>query len=675
MLHRIYIFSVFLLSLLALPTIRDAFSRDPVVQSINESSTHVVYDDSLSQHWENWSWNSEIQFDLGESPHKGSRTIQWRSYNWGGLYLHVKNNESLNPELYESLEFSLKGAQDNHALTFILYDENNQPMGTARPLTDLGGAIPNGNWKSYSLPLTTINPDNKKIKGIVLQSTKGEDQRIFVDEVRFTPKQNKSNEVTQSASKLPIYTDTLDKNWENWSWDSTIVFNESFKVDSGTHSLAYTPHRPWAGLFLHAKQPVDTSSYKYLSFAVYASGNDQEFSLALLDAHNNTLQSPQPLSKLGNTLQHNEWTHYTIPLSTLGADKKQIGGIIIQESKGSTQPIIYIDTLSLTADTSTNLKSPTTPSLTPTLSLSPTITATPTITPTPQARTTTGNPFASRRLYVTTENNAKRTADEWRSQGRTSDADALSKISQNPTAMWAVGGDAYSRINEYVTQAYSANALPVIVAYNIPGRDCGQYSQGGSTYEGYKSWIQSIANAIGDRHAAVILEPDALGLDCLQNENTYSLLQYAVETLESKPNTSVYIEAATWVSADTMASRLLKAGIEKAQGFAINTSGYNTTNAMVNFGNTVSAKVGKNFVIDTSRNGNGPYDSSQHEPWCNPPDRALGPRPTAQTGHANVDAYLWIKVPGESDGTCRGGPSAGSWWAEYALGLSQRASY
>ncbi len=59
--------------------------------------------------------------------------------------------------------------------------------------------------------------------------------------------------------------------------------------------------------------------------------------------------------------------------------------------------------------------------------------------------------------------------------------------------------------------------------------------------------------------------------------------------------------------------------------------------------------------------------------WCNPPGRALGATPrTSLTADPSVDAYLWIKRPGESDGPCDGGPSAGTFWADYALGLAQR---
>jgi endoglucanase len=77
-------------------------------------------------------------------------------------------------------------------------------------------------------------------------------------------------------------------------------------------------------------------------------------------------------------------------------------------------------------------------------------------------------------------------------------------------------------------------------------------------------------------------------------------------------------------------------------------------------------------VIDTSRNGRGPAADGD---WCNPLGRALGARPTAATGVWRQDASLWVKHPGESDGPCHGGPAAGQWWPDYALGLAQRAAW
>lgn len=99
------------------------------------------------------------------------------------------------------------------------------------------------------------------------------------------------------------------------------------------------------------------------------------------------------------------------------------------------------------------------------------------------------------------------------------------------------------------------------------------------------------------------------------------------------------------------------------------------------------------FVVDTSRDGLGPWQTTVAYPdkqdWCNPPGRGVGPQPTANTGNALVDAFLWVKVPGESDGSCNRGisgsttdpewggivdPAAGVWFPDQALQLAQLAS-
>lgn len=43
------------------------------------------------------------------------------------------------------------------------------------------------------------------------------------------------------------------------------------------------------------------------------------------------------------------------------------------------------------------------------------------------------------------------------------------------------------------------------------------------------------------------------------------------------------------------------------------------------------------------------------------------------TGLEHGDAFLWVKRPGESDGTCHGGPPAGQFWGGYALELARAA--
>jgi HK97 family phage portal protein len=50
--------------------------------------------------------------------------------------------------------------------------------------------------------------------------------------------------------------------------------------------------------------------------------------------------------------------------------------------------------------------------------------------------------------------------------------------------------------------------------------------------------------------------------------------------------------------------------------------------------------------------------------------RAMGVAPTTATAGAHADAYLWVKRPGESDGSCEPGePPAGRFVNEYAIEL------
>ena len=303
-------------------------------------------------------------------------------------------------------------------------------------------------------------------------------------------------------------------------------------------------------------------------------------------------------------------------------------------------------------------------------------------TPAPSpAPTTFANPIAGEAFYVDPNSKARRTADDWRAS-RPADAAQMDKIAAQPNARWFGNWNTDIRgdVDRAVDVMTSGGYVPVLVAYNIPLRDCGSYSAGGaSTPSAYRAWIDGFAAGIGARKAVVVLEPDALaGMGCLSANDQATrleLIRYAVDAFGAQGATAVYIDAGNnrWQSPATIAGRLVAAGIERATGFALNVSNFFTTAEETAYGNAISARVGgKHYVIDTSRNGLGATADAQ---WCNPEGRALGNRPTTNTGNALVDAYLWIKVPGESDGSCNGYPHSGAWVPEYALGLAQRAAY
>lgn len=301
----------------------------------------------------------------------------------------------------------------------------------------------------------------------------------------------------------------------------------------------------------------------------------------------------------------------------------------------------------------------------------------------PEPDVPTGNPLAGAKLFVDPESLAMLRANALRAE-QPAQAQLLDRIAQQPMALWMGGwnSDIYRAVDHYVSRAHAEGAVPVMIAYNIPERDCGQYSQGGvESGEEYQRWIRLVRAGIAQRQAVVVLEPDALGMlsECLNEEQQHqrlSLINDAVKVLRQDRATTVYLDAghARWLPAPVMAERLREAGVAHAHGFALNVSNYVSTEENLDYGHGLSGMLeNKPFVIDTSRNGSGAYEEAKtvEESWCNPPGRKLGHTPTTNTGDSLCQAFLWLKRPGESDGECNGGPVAGAFWLEQALAMAK----
>ncbi|PJI87912.1 cellulase [Sphingomonas koreensis] len=340
-------------------------------------------------------------------------------------------------------------------------------------------------------------------------------------------------------------------------------------------------------------------------------------------------------------------------------------------------------------------------------------------------------------------------------------------LARFPSATWFTGGTpaaVEAKVRELVDRAAAEGKLPVLVAYNIPFRDCALYSAGGAANSAaYLDWIRGFAAGIGERDAIVILEPDGLGVipwhRTLSGEleacrpagrekdgataERFAQLRGAVDILSSRPRARVYLDGTTssWLSPAEAASRLVQADVNKTAGFFLNVSNYEDDRRLSHYARWISDCIAlvtrarldprqcpsqyhparfddvsswrrtdrvydrlfdaarlrrdpsaqKHAVIDTSRNGLGSWQPKagryrDAEVWCNPPGRGLGRRPTLDTGNAYVDAFLWIKVPGESDGQCHRGtggpgdpergvvaPAAGGWFAQQARELIELA--
>jgi endoglucanase len=386
-------------------------------------------------------------------------------------------------------------------------------------------------------------------------------------------------------------------------------------------------------------------------------------------------------------------------------------------------------------------------------------------------------------LYVPKPNpGAKGQIASLKANGQKAEARLIRELIKTPQAAWFTGKSptqVKEQVAKVVADAAAEGTVPVLVAYNIPFRDCAQFSAGGATTTGqYKRWIRAFAEGIGDAEAIVVVEPDGLGVipyytdingnaewcqppeatdPATADDERFDMLNYAVDVLKAQPNVAAYLDGthSAWLGVGDIADRLVKAGVDRADGFFLNASNYQYSANLVQYGTWISSCIASgdyagcanqywnggpegtkiaellgpwtggalsnygewsdesddpalntsginarfssppttHFVIDTSRNGQGPWVPGAYPDamdWCNPPGRGLGYAPTMATGNELIDAYLWIKIPGESDGECTRGlgpagttvdpewglidPAAGQSFPEMALDLAVNAN-
>ena len=258
-----------------------------------------------------------------------------------------------------------------------------------------------------------------------------------------------------------------------------------------------------------------------------------------------------------------------------------------------------------------------------------------------------------------------------------------SRIADQPAAVWFADftpSTITSRVRAVTSGAAAQGRVPVVVPYAIPDRDCGGASEGGADdFTAYDAWIDDFAAGLGSGEVVVILEPDSVAqADCLsdsQRADRFAVLARAGRVLKAAdPKARVYYDAghSDWNPAGQQAALLKQAGAASAaasDGIFSNVSNFHATSAEIAYDRQVLGALGAlgglGAVIDTSRNGNGAPAGGQ---WCDPPGRKIGRAPTLDTGEARIDGYLWVKLPGESDG-CKG--AAGTFSPSYAYDLAR----
>tara|TARA_R110001632_G_scaffold52908_1_gene130830 strand:+ start:2184 stop:3032 length:849 start_codon:yes stop_codon:yes gene_type:complete len=249
----------------------------------------------------------------------------------------------------------------------------------------------------------------------------------------------------------------------------------------------------------------------------------------------------------------------------------------------------------------------------------------------------------------------------------------VAEIFKYPVAFWygaKKGKKAYTKLESSLKRFLNRTApqLPYFVMYNLPNRDLGHYSKGGAESSmDYLIFLEEFCKGIQGHKPIVIFEPDALPhtthMTPTDAQYRINLIKEGIRTITDNSDCLLYIDIghSNWLSPEQAGELLNSVSNSNVRGFSVNVSNYRTTEECMKWALKVSEyNEDWHFVIDTSRNGAGPHGND----WCNPPGRSLGIPPTCDTGNEKCDAFLWIKIPGESDGKGNGGPRAGRFWSE-----------
>ncbi|KDQ12498.1 glycoside hydrolase family 6 protein [Botryobasidium botryosum FD-172 SS1] len=279
--------------------------------------------------------------------------------------------------------------------------------------------------------------------------------------------------------------------------------------------------------------------------------------------------------------------------------------------------------------------------------------------------------------------------------------------------------------------------LVQIVVYDLPDRDChakasnGEYSIANGGEAKYRAYIDAIAAQISkypDIRIVAVVEPDSLANlvtnlsdpKCANAANVYkSSTIYAIQKL-NQSNVYLYLDAGHggWLGWDAnlapaaqLFGQLLKTagGTYRVRGLATNVSNYNALRTNTPdpitqgnkcyseelYANALGPLLTQNgfpahFIIDQGRSG---VQNIRKEwgNWCNILGAGFGIRPTTNTGNSLIDAIVWIKPGGESDGTSdtssprydstcglsdstRPAPEAGTWFQAYFETLVTKAN-
>jgi hypothetical protein len=149
-------------------------------------------------------------------------------------------------------------------------------------------------------------------------------------------------DVSARADVRDIYVDALESGWSDWSWGSTLDFDNTDPVHAGSASVAVTYDQAWAGVYLNTSTLIPGNSYQKLHFWIHGgTTGGHQMTVMLVDGDLTFVASSVNVPTAAGA-----WTEVNLQISALG-QPEAISGIVWQDTSGGAQPTFYLDDISL----------------------------------------------------------------------------------------------------------------------------------------------------------------------------------------------------------------------------------------------------------------------------------------------------------------------------------------
>lgn len=143
--------------------------------------------------------------------------------------------------------------------------------------------------------------------------------------------------------KLIIYSDHLENNFRDLSWDAEVDLVNQEQSSFGQKSIKVKINKGWGALYLASYLPIETKNISWLKFAIKTSQpNLYRVSLVKEDSHQSNEVILDPFTK--NIL--GEWYQAAIPISAFISKGEKITGLNVKDASGQPS-VFWIDNIYL----------------------------------------------------------------------------------------------------------------------------------------------------------------------------------------------------------------------------------------------------------------------------------------------------------------------------------------